>query len=103
MSNPVGRRLGKSGAAAAVGTTLATTALAALANAPARFARLFHKRYPLIAVTGMTGVGKTALSNRLSRTSGAETADGGSATLDHGTRRTPRWPRLGGHGRRDDE
>ncbi|MEI2714035.1 MAG: GTPase domain-containing protein [Nocardioides sp.] len=90
MSNPVGRRLGKSGAAAAVGTTLATTALAALANAPERFARLFHKRYPLIAVTGMTGVGKTALANRLSRTSGAETAEVGSATMEHRTRRNTR-------------
>lgn len=38
----------------------------------------------------MTGVGKTALANRLSRTSGAETAEVGSATMEHRTRRNTR-------------
>lgn len=76
---------------AALGTGLAGAALTALSGAPQRLARLFQHRYPTVAVTGMTGVGKTALADRLARR--AET-DGvgevGSATMERRTRRATR-------------
>ena len=56
---------------AAIGTTIATGALAALSQAPERASRLLRHRYPTVAVTGMTGVGKTRLADRLSRRASA--------------------------------
>ena len=76
---------------AAIGTTLAGGALAALSQAPDRAARLLRHRYPTVAVTGMTGVGKTRLANRLSRRASAEaTQDVGSAVMERRTRRNAR-------------
>ncbi len=79
---------------AAAGAGLVGTAAAALSTAPERLARLFGNRYPTVAVTGMTGVGKTALVDRLTKRNPADgAAEVGSATMEKRTRR-----RSGGHG-----
>ncbi len=66
-------------------TRLRTT----LASAPERIGRLFRHRFPMVAVTGMTGVGKTQLVDRL--TGGShEVAEAGSAVMERRTRRSPR-------------
>ncbi len=78
---------------AAAGAGLASTAAAALTAAPDGLARLIGRRYPTIAVTGMTGVGKTALIDRLTKRSPTEGAEVGSATMEKRTRR-----RVRGHG-----
>jgi hypothetical protein len=76
---------------AAVGTTIAGGALAALSQAPERASRLLRHRYPTVAVTGMTGVGKTRLVDRLSRRASAEEGlDVGSAVMERRTRRNAR-------------
>lgn len=76
---------------AAIGTTLAGGALAALSQAPERASRLLRHRYPTVAVTGMTGVGKTRLADRLSRRASAEGGqDVGSAVMERRTRRNAR-------------
>ena len=77
---------------AAIGTTIAGGALAALSQAPERASRLLRHRYPTVAVTGMTGVGKTRLADRLSRRASAQSLaetdqDVGSAVLERRTRR----------------
>ena len=72
---------------ATLGTTIAGGALAALSQAPERASRLLRHRYPTVAVTGMTGVGKTELANRLSRRTSAEGAEVGSAVMERRTRR----------------
>ncbi len=78
---------------AAIGTTLAGGALAALSQAPERASRLLRHRYPTVAVTGMTGVGKTRLADRLARRA-SSSADGaqdvGSAVMERRTRRAAR-------------
>ncbi len=74
---------------AALGAGLATGALTALSTVPQKIGPLFRRRYPTVAVTGMTGAGKTMLADRLARRSTNSTAgDVGSATLERRTRKT---------------
>jgi hypothetical protein len=91
MSQPVGRALswgrqaltrpGLPGAAAG-------SAIGALARSRHRVRRLFQHRYPMVAVTGMTGVGKTVLVDRLCRRSSASgPVESGSAVMEYRTRR----------------
>ena len=79
----------------ALGTTIAGGALAALSQAPERATRLLRHRYPTVAVTGMTGVGKTRLADRLSRRASSQSSEEagrevGSAVMERRTRRTTR-------------
>jgi hypothetical protein len=73
----------------ALGATVMGGLLTGLAAAPERVSRLFRHRFPLVAVTGMTGVGKSQLVDRLTRrTSGDGVAEVGSAVMERRTRRS---------------
>lgn len=73
---------------AALSATVATGVLTALASAPERLTRLLRDRYPMVAVTGMTGVGKSQLVDRLTRRADDDVAgEVGSATMERRTRR----------------
>jgi hypothetical protein len=75
----------------ALGATIAGGLLTGLASAPDQMSRLFRRRFPTVAVTGMTGVGKTQLADRLARrTSGNGVAEVGSAVMERRTRRSRR-------------
>ena len=75
----------------ALGATIAGGVLSGLASAPDRVSRLFRRRFPTVAVTGMTGVGKSRLADRLARrTTGDGVAEVGSAVMERRTRRSAR-------------
>lgn len=82
--------LSSAGGRTAISSGLAG-ALAALSGLPRHINRLVEHRFPTIAVTGMTGVGKTRLVDRLARRSTAEEhLEVGSATMERRTRHSSR-------------
>ncbi len=90
MNTRLGRAALSGPGRAAISTTIAG-GLTAVASAPTQLSHLFTRRFPTVAVTGVTGVGKTALANRLARrTTDPATVEVGSATMERRTRRSSR-------------
>ncbi|HEY6796563.1 MAG TPA: GTPase domain-containing protein [Kineosporiaceae bacterium] len=70
---------------------MVTTALGAVAGSGHRVRHAVSHRYPTVAVTGMTGVGKTVLVDRLCRrTSSPGPVESGSAVMEYRVRRGAR-------------
>lgn len=70
-----------------------TSAIAAifngLANTPQHISSIFGRRYPTIAVTGMSGVGKTRLVDSWTkRNTAADSLEVGSTTMERRTRQS---------------
>lgn len=75
----------------ALGATVAGGLLTGIASAPERLHRLLRRRFPMVAVTGMTGVGKSQLVDRLTRRTSADgVMEVGSAVMERRTRRSAR-------------
>lgn len=93
MNSPADRRPGPGSALGglyALGAG-ASGVVSALSAAPHQVAGLFRSRFPTVAVTGVTGVGKSRLVDRLARRSLDQAGDDvGSATMERRTRRTAR-------------
>ncbi|GAB3580920.1 GTPase domain-containing protein [Calidifontibacter terrae] len=90
MNTRLGRAALSGPGRAAISTTIAG-GLTAVSGGPAQLTHLFKRRFPTVAVTGVTGVGKTALANRLARrTTDPATVEVGSATMERRTRRSSR-------------
>jgi hypothetical protein len=65
----------------------ATTALGAVSRGGHHLRHLFQRRYPTVAVTGMTGAGKTVLIDRLChRASAPGPVESGSAVMEYRVR-----------------
>jgi len=65
-----------------------TTALGAVSRGAQRLRHVFQHRFPTVAVTGMTGVGKTVLVDGLCRrTSSPGPVEAGSAVMEYRVRR----------------
>ena len=91
--NAISKAVSSSGKAALT-TSVAGSALGALAQAPDRLSHLFRHRFPTVAITGMSGVGKTRLVDRLTRRESSEvTTEIGSAVME---RRTSKSAQLKG-------
>lgn len=89
-SSHLGRAAFGSPAGAALSTGVAG-ALAALSKLPQHATHAFRHRFPVVAVTGMTGVGKTKLVDRLvRRTTADEHLEVGSSTMERRTQRSAR-------------
>lgn len=72
----------------AVPGVVATTALGALTRGGQRLRHILQHRYPTVAVTGMTGAGKTVLVDHLCRRSSSPgPVESGSAVMEYRVRR----------------
>lgn len=92
--NAIGKGVLSSTGKAALSTTVAGSALNALSQAPDRLTNLLRHRFPTVAITGMSGVGKTRLADRLTgRASSEVTTEIGSAVME---RRTSKSAQLKG-------
>jgi hypothetical protein len=66
--------------------------LASAANTPQQIASVFRRRYPTIAVTGMSGVGKTRLVDTLTkRNTAAVSLEIGSTNMERRTRQSSKF------------
>ena len=73
-------------------SAVVATALNTLANIPQGLAGMFRRRYPTIAVTGISGVGKTNLVDNLSKRASSPVAlDVGSTVMERRTRKSARF------------
>lgn len=73
-------------------SAVVTSALNSLANLPQRLGGMFRRRYPTVAVTGISGVGKTNLVDSLSKRASSEVAlQVGSTVMERRTRKSARF------------